>query len=534
MGKRRGFTFVEVIIGLLLVSFALAILASSYLQTTRTIGQGRRINSETFDLRNEMEEQIATGNHEMMRYNEYWDDTKGTWKGGTPPTPEPKKPKELYVCCGLKVKGYPVEAEDKGRTVHSFIARKYREIRVPVVGNVKLNVTGEEVGGVVFKYQQDAASGSLSGSYDKIENSDIFYHAQHKWYVSNRYILGATGNILANAASYGGERTPQFSEDYTRLEANASALGISPSDVTYQDAVVRYSVTPLSTNKYVGNEIEGNKAVYFIGLPLQGSMANLKAHYHADVVSGFSGEDWQDVRAYTKQTGAFSENPLALKPEQMEQGSLGNYALFGKDSSGSFSLEDMTMFFRIKNLETDKRVSLMQSKEPELTEANKGKIQFDLSLENQQLVLYTREVVEKPKPEKGVQFAETKKTVLIPDMKTGGSYRQGYEGDAREGFNVLSIRFDKGSLTKINQFVVDHPGNTPPVHTVAAIAVPNTVRNLAGSDIQIAADKDFDEEELEGKMGISDIVVYPKDLPEGFEKQVGKYLVHRYLIETPN
>lgn len=546
MKKHRGFTLVEVMVGLLLVSFALVILASSYLKAMTHVGQGRRINTETAGLRNKMEEQVVIREGQMTAYNKYWDDATGAWKADAP-NPKPLKPQVMYECCGMKVSGFPVDSavDAKGRSLHSFVARKHREIRLPAIKGVELLTGGEAVNGVKFKYIEDSSADlSLIGSYTSIQNPDVFYNLQNKWYVSNRYRLGTGGNVLVNAASSDvlvdagtlAGRTPRFVEDYTKLSTNSSKLSVSPLDKIYEDALVRYSAVPLSTNNYIGIEEQADSAAYFIGLPLNGSLANLIAHYNTDVVSSLSGDDWQDVRAYTKQMGVADQNPFKLEPTEIQETLHGNYAIFDINSSGSVPMDNMTLFFRIKNLEigSGKKISLMQSGEPELINENLDKVQFDLSLDEGDLVLHTRKVVKKAPPDVGFQFEPVQSVTLLSNMDRDSSYRRGYEEtDARKGFNVLSFQWKDKQLQGIKLFFVENPAGNELIYQQSPITIPDTVKNLVDKDILISAEKDLEENLLEGRMAISDLVAYPGIVSESFEKKVGEYLVHRYLTETP-
>lgn len=536
MNRHRGFTFVEVLVGLLLVSFAFAILASSYLASIRNVAQGRKIHSSAFELRNEMEREVGTAQDQILKYSAGWDEATNQWKDGVEDkdkVPLPKK--NEYVCCGMSITGYRIRATDaKNRVLHSFVAQKYREIIVPEAHDVALEIDGHTVDDLKFEYLEGKNKFALKGSYRKIEHSENLYQEQNKWYRSNRSVFseGSLGNVLTNAAVLHEtqDRAPRFSIDYTRLEGGGSGFTIDSSDAGFRDVIVRYSLTPLSFNKYAGSEKQSKGGVYFIGLPLpEHSLAKLKAHYHAEVVSGAGSGGWKDVRSYVSDIGLTDQNPFRLQPAQIATDNWGNYAVFDKTSSGAFEAKDkMTVFFRVRNVNgPGEKISLIQSKEPDLVEANIGKVQFDLSMDGKDLKLYTREVVKKQPPDIGVKWGDVQEYHL-KDMETQSSYEEGYETDNRKGFHVLAVEFSDGKLKKIDQFIVKQVvGNDPSYEKTSILE-----SEVAGfeKEIVMVGQKDFSEATPEGKMWISDVVAFD-EISDIFEKKVGEYLVHRYLIK---
>lgn len=544
--KRRGFTLAEVLVGLLIISFAFSILASSYLSSVRNIRKGRGIHEAAFDLRAAMEDEMANEYSKLHDYINFWDNTTNQWKTDTPEevknrwtSVDVRPMKDIYTCCGFKISGYPVEATSHGTTLYSFVAAKDRNIKLPVIG--KANLTSAKK----FYYLEEGSI-SLTGSYRDVANEDELFDVQKRWYASNQGVFKSEGlgdfclgkGYIAEDQSPAPDRRPFFSSDYTRLPERTDVLNINPSEEIYRDVAIYYSVTPLGRNKYVGKEIRSDEKVYIIGLPMMG--ASLYGHYSADLVTNAIMQDlsslgtvWSDVRSYIDQPGFTGANPLEFQGCTLEKSDWGDYVSFNKDAKGVIKESDLTIFFRVRDLDhsTGKRISLIQSPKADPIAANVGKEQFDLAFDNGRLVWQTKTVIQNP--DGTIAYGPMSETVLISDTETDSSYSS-FSGDINEqrsGFNVISVKIVGGNIEKIEKHVLEKGGESYSVAEPISLGGGISTSNLMIGAFTISASNDLNDNENEGSMGISDVAAYQGTVSDDFVKRVGEYLLLRYMPE---
>lgn len=544
MGKRRGFTLMEVMVGMLIISLALIIFGSSYVGSVRNIFKGREANTAVSGLRNEMEKVWVDGTEEMIFVNKYWDASMGAWKPGSPspPSSTPRLPINLYECCGMRVSGYPLKATVGNRSIYSFLSDKHQEVELPAITATRILSSTPR-----FQYLEATADTSITGKIDAIVNDHVLYDSQHRWYISNRFSVphGSNGflaksyleqNSISSAA-------PKFASDFTRLGHKGEKLPISRTDSNLRDVAVRYSAIPLGTNKYVGAEVLAPMMKYYIGLPLDANP--LIAHYNAELVLDYdpsadrvaevantfaADNQWYDVRHYIKMTGFGTPNPLEIGDVSLERRNVGDFVSFDATSSALLKEKNVSLFLRIKDMEYDsgKKITVLQSPKVEALASDVGKKMFELTLENQKLMFYTKEVVKIPSAGPGIpEKIEVKLTgtdTLIADTRTQSSYGSLVSSatDDRNGFNVLYVSIKNGVPEKIEKFVVEKPGN---IYNFKKEILPMTAVDSAAlkiGDLEFAVEGD-------GKMAISDIVIYDREVSENFGMRVGSYLLERYL-----
>lgn len=564
---KNGFTLVEVLVGFLIITLAFMIMGTAFLSSVRTIKTGRTQNSATFEMKNLIEKEWVDTLELISAYGSYWDEAAGDWKidphaATTPKStsdllkrveskygkPLPKPSKDVYICCGMKVSGYSIKAEPvPGRAVYSFVSDKHTETELPAIESASIE------GGPRFQYLYDpSARLSFRGTHGNVINNHLLYMIQNKWYVTNPMVFpeGSSEEALL-AKSYldfsglSVTRTPRFSSDYRRLGEKKNTFTVNPHEPMFRDAAIKFSVVPLGLNKYVGHEVESENSKYFIGLPLESYP--LLAHYNADLVMNYDqlndkviselgsfaadpdGNYWFDVRKYIKHSGLGNPNPFAFSGCELRKSDMGDYVSFTKDAEGVLKEKDGTLFLRLRDLEytSGKKIILLQSPKLEKVAADKGKKMFELSLENKKLMIYTREVVERPSGDPAVpptyEIEETAQD-LIADTYTDSSYSEVVTGtaDQNAGFNVFALEFSGGAINKMTQFILKPHGGGYRAEPKSLTVPVLTASQFKPGDIEFATDG-------EGMAGISDVVMYKGAVSDAFAEKVGQYLLQRYF-----
>lgn len=553
----KGFTLVEVLIGFVVITLAFIMLGTSFMRSVQTVKEDRRRSDMAFGLKNKMEQRRVDTVELVRAYNSYWDSAGNRWKinpsasttqknvkelidrvSGNFGTPLPR-PDRSYTCCGLNVEGYFVEAEEKGNKLYTFVSASHEDTRVPAIANSYIERTVPR-----FQYLEDgSATLTLNGNYSAVENDDLLYSLQHRWYISNRFGFpeGASGisYLSKSQLDYVDDpvtRTPRFNSDYRQVGERKEKLDVNPHDAIYRDVAVKYAVVPLGLNKYVGPESTSENLKYFIGLPLDAAN-DIYAHYSTDLVMNYNSstdeaegltrfrdhtgsDEWYDVRSYIGM--APSANPLFLKKAELIHDPYGDYAKFTKVGEGLIKEKNFSLFIRVRDLEYDsgRSIILLQSPKIEAIPADKGKKMFQLALENKQLLLYTKEVKEDVAGGAIKYKIETTKKELLSDSRTNSSYVDVFKDATNlyEGYNVLLLKFSAGNLVKTEKFDL----KSDPMNPFERIDLGGAADSLATGDFELAADGD-------GAAGITDIVMYEGQVSDSFAEKVGAYLLNRYM-----
>lgn len=562
MCRRKGFTLVEVMVGLVIISLAFSLLASSYLGSIRNIKAARKVNQTTYGVRTEMEKKVREAEQKIKDYGEFWDESASAWKDDTPESISKRwgatveKPVKMYQCCGFDIYGYPVEHQKGERTLYSFVSDKYQDVKVPIIGRATLKSNG-----IHFHYLEEDSI-SLSEEYDKVTNMEELFSVQYRWYASNKVMFQGQGlGIPCLAKPYvdarDGDplpiRRPVFNFDYTRLPEVTSGLRIETDDDHLRDRTIRCSVIPLGNNKYIGRETESSSKVHVIGVPLhkdgdgKRKMNKLLAHYDADMVIDYApstgavyevtlggGGEWYDVREYIKKSGLKNKNYLNFKKCHLMGTDWGDYIRFDENSSGSFRPRKETVILRVKDLcqAPGEKISLLRSAGIRLVAADENKEQFELVFQNGQLVMNKRKVVKNP--DDTYRYEWETPTVLIAD--TGkGSYANpsGSASDFQSSFQVLALVLDNCNLKKVYRYKAEYTGSLVSVNDGEEIGTDLTESVKDGS-VLWGGQRDTMDVPNKGAIGISDVISYQnsdsdKAADEELMQRAGKYLVKKYI-----